>query len=169
MRAAEEAPEIAVSASALTSASASSLEREEFDDDDEWRGRERRERERDRSRPERNGGRERKTINKMDNDNYSSNECKRAYPLYNSLGLEAKPLLISCDIVVKTQEIAITESQGERLMDEENSPKTNDIVAISPISKYVVRQQWTRFTCPRSKTKSRYKTSPQTHLYDAIR
>ena len=77
----------------------------------------------------------------MDNDNYSSNECKRAYPLYNSLGLEAKPLSISCDIVVKTQEIAIkTESKGERLMDEECSPKTNDIVYISPISKYVVWQ-----------------------------
>ena len=58
---------------------------------------------------------------------------------------------------MKTQEIAIkTESKGERLMDEESSPKTNDIVYISPISKYVVRQQRSRLTCPRPKAKNRY-------------
>ena len=59
----------------------------------------------------------------MDNNDYSSNESKRAYPLYNSLDLEAKSLLISRDIVVKTQEIAVIESQGERLMDKKTLPK----------------------------------------------
>ena len=50
-------------------------------------------------------------------------KSKGAYPLYNSIDLGTKSLLISRDMAVKTQDIAVIESQGERLMDEEKPPK----------------------------------------------